>query len=156
MLAPYKQPQLAFNAGTHAVEILGYVDADGEACALAEAALKSSDQEQVAAFRATHGFFPHQCRRSRGVLEHPEQAILDYIRELDAAGFNVHAHAIGDRAVRVALDAFEAAEVANGENANRHSLGHIQLVHPDDYERVGRLGLSLAFTYAWITTDLAL
>ncbi len=155
VLEPYKQPRLAFDTDTYSLEILGYVDPESDECALAEQALASQDEGAVAAFRAEHGFFPRQCRSSRGVLEHPEQAIHDYISALDAAGFNVHAHAIGDRAVRVALDAFEAAKEANGENANRHSLGHIQLVHPEDYARVGELGLSLAFTYAWITTDLA-
>ena len=51
----------------------------------------------------------------------------------DAAGWQVHAHAIGDAAVRGALDGYEAARRANGRSDNRHTIAHLQLVHPDDY-----------------------
>jgi predicted amidohydrolase YtcJ len=60
---------------------------------------------------------------------------------LDAEGFQVHVHAIGDRAVREALDAFEAAGLANGPTDGRHHIAHIQFVHPDDVPRFGALGV---------------
>lgn len=147
VLNAYEQPTFEYDSSSHTLEILGYVDPAGDACA------GRTQEEDIQAFRAEHGFFPQQCRRSRGVLEHGESVIHEYMRTLDAAGFNIHAHAIGDRAVRVALDGFEALGPERG-SAARHSLAHIQLVHPDDYQRVGDLGLSLAFTYAWIGTDL--
>jgi len=143
VLEPYEQPLFAYDAALERVDILGYVDPTSAACA--------RDEHDSAMFRAEHGFFQKQCRQSRGVLEHDEHIIHDYMLALDAAGFKIHAHVIGDRAVRVALDGFEALESAD---AARHSLAHIQLVHPDDYQRIGQLGLSLAFTYAWITTDV--
>jgi predicted amidohydrolase YtcJ len=69
-------------------------------------------------------------------------SLCRYVAELDTAGFQVHVHAIGDRAVREALDAIEAARARNGPNDLRHHLAHIQVVHPDDIERFRRLGVS--------------
>jgi predicted amidohydrolase YtcJ len=59
---------------------------------------------------------------------------------LDAEGFQVHIHAIGDRAVREALDAIEAAREANGPNDHRHHVAHLQVVNPADVPRFARLG----------------
>jgi predicted amidohydrolase YtcJ len=63
-----------------------------------------------------------------------------YVARLDREGFQVHFHAIGDRAVRESLDAIEAARRANGPNEARHHIAHIQLVHPDDIGRFAELG----------------
>ncbi|MBO1413367.1 amidohydrolase [Streptomyces sp. FH025] len=67
-------------------------------------------------------------------------ALRAYVTELDALGFQVHFHALGDRAVREALDAVEAAREANGRRDTRHHLAHLQVVHPDDLNRFARLG----------------
>jgi integrase len=52
--------------------------------------------------------------------------------DLDRRGIQVHMHAIGDRAVRAALDAVAAARAANGASDNRHHIAHLQLVDPAD------------------------
>jgi len=62
------------------------------------------------------------------------------VTRLDAEGFQVHFHALAERAVREALDAVEAARLANGPNDHRHHLAHIQVVHPQDIPRFRRLG----------------
>ncbi|MFF3002543.1 amidohydrolase [Kitasatospora sp. NPDC057940] len=67
-------------------------------------------------------------------------ALRGYVTELDALDFQVHFHALGDRAVREALDAVEAARTANGRRGTRHHLAHLQVVHPDDLDRFARLG----------------
>ncbi|MFJ6574978.1 amidohydrolase [Streptomyces sp. NPDC091368] len=67
-------------------------------------------------------------------------ALREYVTELDALDFQVHFHALGDRAVREALDAVEAAIAANGRRGNRHHLAHLQVVHPEDVARFARLG----------------
>nr|BEK70161.1 amidohydrolase [Kitasatospora purpeofusca] len=67
-------------------------------------------------------------------------ALREYVTALDALDFQVHFHALGDRAVREALDAVEAARTANGRRATRHHLAHLQVVHPDDLPRFARLG----------------
>jgi predicted amidohydrolase YtcJ len=63
------------------------------------------------------------------------------VTELDRLGFQVHMHAIGDRAVRNALDAVEAARGANGMNDLRHHIAHIQIVQPEDVPRFRQLGV---------------
>lgn len=63
------------------------------------------------------------------------------VKRLDAEGFQVHVHAIGERAVREALDAFEAAREVNGANDHRHHIAHIQVIHPDDVPRFRELGV---------------
>ena len=68
------------------------------------------------------------------------ELLKDAVTQLDALGFQAHFHALGDRAVREALDAIEAALIANGPSDNRHHLAHIQIVHPDDIPRFRRLG----------------
>jgi predicted amidohydrolase YtcJ len=68
------------------------------------------------------------------------KALCDYVTRLDSEGFQVHFHALGDRAVREALDAIEAARRAHGMNDLRHHLAHLQVVHPDDVPRFAALG----------------
>jgi predicted amidohydrolase YtcJ len=154
VLNPYQQPlfEIDFEAGE--AEVVGYVDVNGEACQQARVdEAVYADPAKAEAYRSRHGYFPSQCRISRGVLENPQDFILDYMAAVDKAGFNIHAHVIGDRAVRTALDGFDRAEQENGKREARHSLGHIQLVAPEDYQRIGDHGLYLVFTYAWITVD---
>jgi predicted amidohydrolase YtcJ len=67
-------------------------------------------------------------------------ALRDYVTALDALDFQVHFHALGDRAVREALDAVEAARAANGRRDTRHHLAHLQVVHPQDVPRFRALG----------------
>ncbi|MEU8033080.1 amidohydrolase [Streptomyces sp. NPDC049099] len=72
-----------------------------------------------------------------------------YVTELDAAGFQCHFHALGDRAVRDALDAVEAARAANGPSDTRPHLAHLQVVHPDDVPRFARLGATANIQPLW-------
>ncbi|MGW2741657.1 amidohydrolase [Streptomyces sp. NPDC001450] len=72
-----------------------------------------------------------------------------YVTELDALGFQCHFHALGDRAVRDALDAVEAARTANGPSDTRPHLAHLQVVHPDDVPRFARLGATANIQPLW-------
>jgi predicted amidohydrolase YtcJ len=67
-------------------------------------------------------------------------ALREYVTELDWLDFQVHFHALGDRAVKEALDAVAAARATNGHRDTRHHLAHLQVVHPDDLARFARLG----------------
>lgn len=69
--------------------------------------------------------------------------------QLDALGFQLHFHALGDRAVRESLDAVEAARLANGDNDLRHTLAHIQVIHPDDIPRFAQLGVVANMQPLW-------
>ena len=75
------------------------------------------------------------------------------VTRLDAEGFQVHIHAIGERAVREALDAFEAARTANGTNDHRHHIAHIQVVHPDDVPRFRELGVVANAQPLWAVNE---
>jgi predicted amidohydrolase YtcJ len=68
---------------------------------------------------------------------------------LDALGFQLHFHALGDRAVRESLDAVAAARAANGDSDLRHTLAHIQVVHPDDIVRFAELGVVANMQPLW-------
>ncbi len=70
------------------------------------------------------------------------------IQTLDSQGFQVHVHGLGDRGVREALDAFEGTDAAH-----RHHIAHLQLVHPDDVPRFGRLGVSANIQALWACLD---
>lgn len=59
--------------------------------------------------------------------------------ERDKAGFQLNFHAIGDRANRVALDAFAAVLAANGPRDRRDRIEHAQVVAPDDFARFAKL-----------------
>jgi predicted amidohydrolase YtcJ len=65
-----------------------------------------------------------------------------YIAQLDAAGFQVKVHAIGDGTVRATLDGYEATIRANGNNRLRHHIDHCSLIHPDDFQRFVDLDVS--------------
>jgi predicted amidohydrolase YtcJ len=75
------------------------------------------------------------------------------VTALDGQGFDVHVHAIGDRAVRDTLDAFQAAAAANGRRDARHQIAHLQFVHPDDRPRFRRLGVVANAQPFWSCLD---
>jgi predicted amidohydrolase YtcJ len=77
------------------------------------------------------------------------ELLLAAVTELDRHGFQVHMHAIGDRAVRNALDAVEAARGANGPGDNRHHIAHLQLVQPEDVPRFRALGVTANCQAYW-------
>ncbi|MCL6671740.1 amidohydrolase [Streptomyces panaciradicis] len=72
-----------------------------------------------------------------------------YVTELDALGFQCHFHALGDRAVRDALDAIEAARAANGASDTRPHLAHLQVVHPGDVPRFAELDATANLQPLW-------
>lgn len=77
------------------------------------------------------------------------EALKQYVTVLDGHGFQVHFHALGDRAVREALDAVEAARIAHGSNDTRPHLAHLQVVHPDDIARFRTLGVTANIQPLW-------
>jgi predicted amidohydrolase YtcJ len=72
---------------------------------------------------------------------------------LDKEGFQIHVHAIGDRAIRDTLDALEAAQKANGARDARHHIAHIELIDPADIPRFRRLGVIANFQPFWANGD---
>lgn len=72
---------------------------------------------------------------------------------LDAAGWQIHVHAIGDRATRDALDAFEAARKQNGDRDLRHTITHLEAIDEADVPRFGKLGVVASLSLQWARRD---
>jgi len=77
----------------------------------------------------------------RGEPNWAPEALTAAVVAADKAGLQVYLHAIGDRGVRMALDAHEAALAANARADRRGRIEHIETIHPDDYPRFKRLGV---------------
>ena len=76
---------------------------------------------------------------NRGIDFIDPVALPEIVTRLDAIGLQSHFHALGDGAVRFALDAVEAARAANGMTDTRPHIAHIQVIHPDDLPRFAPL-----------------
>lgn len=77
---------------------------------------------------------------NRGLSFIPAERLREFAIAADAAGFQLHFHALGDRAVRDALDAVEAAAEVNGATDGRHHLAHIQVIDAADVPRFAAAG----------------
>jgi hypothetical protein len=75
------------------------------------------------------------------------------VRRLAAAGFHVHVHAIGDRAIRETLDAMEAAAPEAAGRGLRFQVAHAQLIRPEDVKRFRPLGVIANFQPLWAWAD---
>ncbi|GAA2615152.1 amidohydrolase [Dactylosporangium fulvum] len=89
---------------------------------------------------------PYLGGHGRGTSNVDPVRLREHVAELDRAGFGVHFHAIGDRAVRECLDA-----VAAGGRTRRHHIAHLQVVHPDDVGRFAELGVTANIQALWAT-----
>lgn len=75
------------------------------------------------------------------------------VTEADRRGLVVHVHAIGDEAVKAALDAFEAARRANPTGSLPHTITHLQFVDDEDVPRFARLKVFAAVQLLWAVAD---
>ncbi|MDQ1324832.1 MAG: hypothetical protein QG587_2168 [Chloroflexota bacterium] len=98
---------------------------------------------------------PYEGDTSRGLPAWEPDELDAFVAEADGRGWQVEMHAIGDRGVRMALDAFEHAARVNGPwagdprgkgavpgtHARRHRVEHIETIHPEDIGRFAALGV---------------
>jgi hypothetical protein len=94
----------------------------------------------------------HETDR-RGIAYVDHEELVEAVTALDRERFQVHVHAIGDRAVRNALDAFEAARTANGVRDSRHTIAHLQVIDPEDVPRFRELGVVANCQPYWAQHD---
>lgn len=90
---------------------------------------------------------------TRGIPMVEPEFLKTAVTLLDEEGFQVHFHAIGDGAIRQALDAVAAAKAANGELGNRHHISHLQVIHPADIPRFAELDVVANFQPLWAYND---
>jgi predicted amidohydrolase YtcJ len=90
---------------------------------------------------------------NRGPSYFVQDNLNQIVTAADAAGLTVHIHAIGDRAVRSALDAFAEARRRNGAVDNRGQIAHLELINPADFPRFKELGVIANFQLLWAQRD---
>ncbi|MFE7243146.1 amidohydrolase [Streptomyces sp. NPDC057580] len=90
---------------------------------------------------------------SSGLSYVPHDLLCAAVTELDHHGFQVHLHAIGDRAVRDSLDAIAAARAANGPGDRRHHIAHVQIVQPEDVKRFAELDAVVNCQTYWAQSE---
>ena len=93
------------------------------------------------------------CTHNHGLSFIDPELLAEAVPELDKLGFQVHFHAIGDRAVRECLDAVETAQRRNGSGDNRHHIAHLQVVHPDDVARFAALDVTANMQSLWAALE---
>lgn len=89
----------------------------------------------------------------RGPAVHEPADLAAIAIALDSVGFQLHIHAIGDRAIRDSLDAIEATRMANGERDSRHQIAHLELIDPQDIPRFAKLDVIGVFQPQWAYQD---
>jgi predicted amidohydrolase YtcJ len=86
---------------------------------------------------------PYAGKTTTGISNYTAEELTRVVAMLDKRGWQILIHAIGDRAIRMALDAFEAAAAANPAPARgrRHRIEHVESTDAADIGRFGRLGV---------------
>ena len=111
-------------------------------------------QDGVVESRTAAMLAPYLDRRGDAGTPNYDQPTLDSLAAaLDREGFQIHVHAIGDRAIRMTLDAFEYARKQNGARDSRHSIAHLQVIDPADIPRFRALGVVANFEAFWANGD---
>jgi hypothetical protein len=90
---------------------------------------------------------------NRGPSYFTQENLNDIASAADAANLTVHIHAIGDRAVRSALDAIAEARRRNGDRDNRDQIAHLELINPADFPRFKALNVIGNFQLLWAQRD---
>jgi predicted amidohydrolase YtcJ len=91
----------------------------------------------------------HACGDDQGIANWETGEMIEAAAAMDAAGFQLHCHAIGDAAVRSTLDTVEAVAARNGDRDRRAVVAHTHLVHPDDLPRFAQLGVIANLEPLW-------
>lgn len=98
---------------------------------------------------------PYLDSDTAGQLYAPQAELHAVIRDGHQAGWQLAVHAIGDRAVDVALDGLAAAQRAHPRPSVRHRIEHAGLVRPDQLARFAELGVTAVVqpNFLWYSGD---
>ncbi|MCC6931000.1 MAG: amidohydrolase [Gemmatimonadaceae bacterium] len=96
---------------------------------------------------------PYAIGEGSGLPRWSAEELNTTVARYDSAGIQVELHAIGDRAIRMALDAFEVAARRNGARDHRHRIEHLEVPDPSDIPRFGRLGVIASTQAIFATPD---
>jgi predicted amidohydrolase YtcJ len=84
---------------------------------------------------------PADSKKANSDFALPLATYRSLLTRFDKEGFQIYTHAIGDRSVREALNAYENAQKINGTKGMRHRIEHIEQSSPDDLPRFAKLGV---------------
>jgi hypothetical protein len=93
------------------------------------------------------------CPHSRGLPNWDRTELIAAVEAFSGAGFQVHLHAIGDAAIRDALDAIEGARAVIRGHDLRPVIAHLQVIDPADLARLAELGVVACFQPLWSQPD---
>lgn len=93
-------------------------------------------------------------KNETGISNWTDEKFAKLATLFDEKGFQIHIHAIGDRAVRQALNSIEAARKANGDLDHRPHIAHLQLIDKNDLPRFRKLGVTATFQPLWAYRDV--
>lgn len=96
---------------------------------------------------------PYAIGEGSGLPRWEAAALADAVARYDSAGLQVELHAIGDRAIRMALDAFETVARRNGARDSRHRIEHLEVPDPADLPRFKTLGVIASTQAIFATPD---
>jgi predicted amidohydrolase YtcJ len=91
--------------------------------------------------KSTAAMFEPYTRGGTGILFWKTEDLEKVVALYDREGFQIMLHAIGDRGIAQALDAFEHAAKVNGTSGRRHRIEHLEVARPADLPRMARLGV---------------
>ncbi len=98
--------------------------------------------------------FPYLDKENdAGPLNWQPEKLNALVELLDQEKFQIHIHAIGDRAIRISLTALEAAAIKNGSRDGRPIMAHLELIDPMDIPRFEKLHVIPAFQPLWAYED---
>lgn len=110
---------------------------------------------RTAAMLAPYIPLAHETEPNFGKLHFEATELTRAVVAYDAAGFTIKIHAAGDRSIRVALDAIEAARKSNGDSGLRHELAHAEFIDPTDLPRFHKLNVVAGFNpYIWFPSPI--
>ncbi len=98
-------------------------------------------ESHTAAMIERYSDLPAKHGSPYGELAIPQDIYRDLIARFDRLGFQIYTHAIGDRAVVEALNAYQMAQQTNEQKKTRHRIEHIETVSPSDIPRFAKLGV---------------
>ena len=90
---------------------------------------------------------PYSNKPTAGPADYTPEELQRIVTMMDARGWQVMTHAIGDRAVRMTLDAYEKAAQANPAppRGRRHRVEHAETIDPADIPRFARLNALVSY-----------
>jgi len=131
------------------------------------AAMRDSTREQLLSYGFAKGMIDGTVDAKTAVMLEPyvgggngtpflsQDDLNRTVAAYDRAGIQVALHAIGDGAIRMALDAYEHAARVNGPRDSRHRIEHVEVPSPADLPRFAKLGVIAATQAIFATPDTA-